>query len=114
VLAGGDRIYLPLETTAPIFLGGVVAHLIERAVRDTSAATRERAARVALLTGAGLIAGEALMGIVMAVPIVVFQDRDVLAIAAAPYGGWPGLVVAAFLLYGVYRVATRPDTSPPT
>ncbi len=111
VLAAAIGIYLPLETTAPIFIGGLVAHLIERAVRDDSAATRERAARVALLTGAGLIAGEALMGIVMAVPIVALQDRDVLAIAAAPYGGWPGLVVAAFLLYGVYRAATRPDAS---
>jgi len=111
VLAAAIGIYLPLEVTAPIFIGGVVAHLIERAVRNATAATRERAARVALLTGAGLIAGEALMGIVMAVPIVAFQDRDVLAIAAAPYGGWPGLVVAAFLLYGVYRVATRPDAS---
>jgi putative OPT family oligopeptide transporter len=111
VLAAAIGIYLPLEVTAPIFIGGVVAHLIERAVRNATAATRERATRVALLTGAGLIAGEALMGIVMAVPIVAFQDRDVLAIAAAPYGGWPGLVVAAFLLYGVYRVATRPDAS---
>jgi putative OPT family oligopeptide transporter len=114
VLAAAIGIYLPLEVTAPILIGGVVAHLIGRAVRNDTAAARERAGRVALLTGAGLIAGEALMGIVMAVPIVAFQDRDVLAIATAPYGGWPGLVVAAFLLYGVYRVATKPDPSPRT
>jgi putative OPT family oligopeptide transporter len=108
VLAAAIGIYLPLEVTTPIFIGGVVAHLIERAVRNAPGEKRERAARVALLTGAGLIAGEALMGIVMAVPIVAFQDRNVLAIADAPYGGWPGLLVAAVLLYGVYRVATRP------
>jgi hypothetical protein len=37
----------------------------------------------------------------------VFQDRDVIAIANAPYGGWPGLVVAGLLLWGVYRAATK-------
>ena len=107
VLAAAIGIYLPLEVTAPIFIGGVVAHLIVRAVRTADAATRERAERMGMLTGAGLIAGEALMGIVMAVPIVVFQDRDVIAIADHPYGGWPGLAVAGLILWGVYRVATR-------
>jgi putative OPT family oligopeptide transporter len=107
VLAAAIGIYLPLEVTAPIFIGGVVAHLIARAVRGADAATRERAERMGMLTGAGLIAGEALMGIVMAVPIVVFQDRDVIAIADHPFGGWPGLAVAGVILWGVYRVATR-------
>ena len=107
VLAAAIGIYLPLEVTAPIFIGGVVAHFIARAVRDADAATRERAERMGMLTGAGLIAGEALMGIVMAVPIVVFQDRDVIAIADHPFGGWPGLAVAAAILWGVYRVATK-------
>src|SRR6185503_1662678 len=48
VLAAAIGIYLPLSVTAPILIGGVVAHLIERAVRNATAATRERAARVAL------------------------------------------------------------------
>jgi uncharacterized oligopeptide transporter (OPT) family protein len=107
VLAAAIGIYLPLEVTTPILIGGIVAHLIARSVRAGDAATRERAERLGMLTGAGLIAGEALMGIVMAVPIVVFQDRDVIAIADHPFGGWPGLVVAALILWGVYRVATR-------
>jgi putative OPT family oligopeptide transporter len=107
VLAAAIGIYLPLEVTTPILIGGIVAHLIARAVRTGDAARREHAGRLGMLTGAGLIAGEALMGIVMAVPIVVFQDRDVIAIADHPFGGWPGLVVAALILWGVYRVATR-------
>lgn len=107
VLAAAIGIYLPLEVTTPILIGGIVAHLIARSVRNSDDATRERAGRLGMLTGAGLIAGEALMGIVMAVPIVVFQDRNVIAIADHPFGGWPGLLVATLILWGVHRVATR-------
>jgi putative OPT family oligopeptide transporter len=107
VLAAAIGIYLPLDVTAPIFIGGAVAWLIPRAVRSADAATRDRAERLGMLTGAGLIAGEALMGIVMAVPIVYYGDANVAAISTAPFGGWPGLAVAALILWGVYRIATK-------
>ena len=29
------------------------------------------------------------------------------SLATAPYGGWPGLVIVAGILFGVYRIATR-------
>jgi len=105
VLAAAIGIYLPLEVTAPILIGGVLAYLIERAAKGDAARTAN-ADRVKMLLGAGLIAGEALIGIIMAVPIVVFQDPNVIAIASAPYGGWPGLIVVAGIGYWVYRRAT--------
>jgi putative OPT family oligopeptide transporter len=107
VLAAAIGIYLPLEVTTPILIGGIVAHLIARAVRGAGAQRKEHADRLSMLMGAGLIAGEALLGIVMAVPIVVFQNPDVIAVASEPYGGWPGLVIVAGILFGVYRIATR-------
>jgi putative OPT family oligopeptide transporter len=105
VLAAAIGIYLPLEVTSPILIGGILAHLIDRATRG-DAARSANAGRIKMLLGAGLIAGEALVGIIMAVPIVVFQDPNVIAIASAPYGGWPGLVVVAGIGYWVYRKAT--------
>ncbi len=102
VLAAAIGIYLPLELTTPILIGGFIAHAIHKAAAD-----KPLAERTSMLVGAGLIAGEALTGIVMAVPIVVFQDRNVIAIADSPYGGWPGLVVVAAIGYGVYKVATK-------
>jgi putative OPT family oligopeptide transporter len=105
VLAAAIGIYLPLEVTSPILIGGILAYLIERATRGDEARGK-KAGRIKMLLGAGLIAGEALIGIVMAVPIVVFQDPNVIAISNAPYGGWPGLVVVAGIGYWVYRKAT--------
>ena len=62
----------------------ILAWLIERGL---SSDRIQNAGRVKMLLGAGLIAGEALLGIVMAIPIVVFQDPNVVAISSAPYGG---------------------------
>ena len=71
VLACAVGIYLPLELTVPIFAGGLMTHLVERKMgvgNDESA--KERIHRKGTLFSAGLITGEALMGIFRAIPIV--------------------------------------------
>ncbi|HWK48525.1 MAG TPA: oligopeptide transporter, OPT family, partial [Steroidobacter sp.] len=81
VLAAAVGIYLPLDLTVPIFLGGLLAHLVERASgvhNDPDAA--ERVHRKGVLFSAGLITGEALLGIVIAIPIVYSGRADVLAL----------------------------------
>src|SRR5690606_11326055 len=65
VLACAVGIYLPLELSVPIFAGGLVAHLVQR-LRGGSESEASRGT----LFAAGLITGEALMGIVIAIPIV--------------------------------------------
>lgn len=60
--------YLPLETTFAIFTGGVIRWLMERA-RDRRSFNEPQKARIenaAVLIASGLIAGEALMGMVKA------------------------------------------------
>jgi hypothetical protein len=61
--------YLPLETTFAIFLGGVIRWITDK-VRDSKNFNEAQKARVenaGVLTASGFIAGEALMGIVIAV-----------------------------------------------
>jgi putative OPT family oligopeptide transporter len=108
VLAVAVGIYLPLELSVPIFLGGLLAHAVERALADRSEADRERSMRLGILAAAGLITGEALVGIFLAIPIVLSGRPDVLAISDEPLGGAPGLLVMAGIAIWVYRVATRP------
>ena len=63
--------------------------------------------RTGVLFAAGLITGEALMGIVIAVPIVVFRNADVLAMPAGlQFGQWLGALVLVALGYALYRAAT--------
>ncbi len=59
-------IYLPLALSVPIFLGGVTASIVRRAARSRGGDGIERAMHRGLLFSSGLIAGEALMGIIIA------------------------------------------------
>ena len=74
VMAVAIGLYLPLAATTPIFLGGVIAWLVSRRAEtaikrippEAARDRRERFDRHGVLFASGLIAGEAIMGIVVA------------------------------------------------
>jgi putative OPT family oligopeptide transporter len=109
VLACAVGIYLPLELTVPIFAGGLVAHLVERHFKPGNAeGERERVHQKGTLFSAGLITGEALMGIIIAIPIVVMQSDEVLALPESlHFGGWLGLAMLAGVAWLLYRIAVH-------
>jgi putative OPT family oligopeptide transporter len=116
VLAAAVGIYLPLELSVPIFVGGMLAWLCERALKVNGRATTpedgERLGRKGMLFAAGVITGEALMGIVIAVAIWLTERPDALALpegfrlGQTAAGEWIGLAVLALLGYWLYRTAT--------
>lgn len=106
VLAVALGMYLPLKLSAVIFLGGAIAVFAGRSVGGDDSSQR------GLLFSAGLITGEALMGILLAMPIAlgalwpgVSPDPFVL-FDRPPYGGWPGLLIVTLVGVTLYRVAT--------
>jgi putative OPT family oligopeptide transporter len=66
--------YLPLETTFAIFVGGMLRGYVDRqaAARGYNAAQKARVENAGVLTASGLIAGEALMGLIAA-GVVAFK-----------------------------------------
>jgi putative OPT family oligopeptide transporter len=107
VLAVAVGIYLPIELSVPIFVGGMLAHFAGRARgRDGS----ESLAGRGMLFAAGMIAGESLTGVILAIPIVASGRADVLALPAALQlqglgGNLVGLALMAALSVFLYRVA---------
>jgi putative OPT family oligopeptide transporter len=106
VLAMAIGIYLPFELAVPISLGGIIAWIAGRKYRTPE--EREAGERNGTLCAAGLITGEALVGITMAIPIVLTNNANVLAFWGVHSESWPGVVLLAVVLYWLYRSAKRP------
>jgi len=114
VLAVAVGIYLPIELTAPIFIGGLVAWAGARAVRAAGGddAAVERGGHRGLLFSSGLITGEALVGIALAIPFAAAQSTDVLRLAPDGFDT-PALAIGLAAITGfilwLYRIASRAD-----
>jgi putative OPT family oligopeptide transporter len=111
VLAAAIGIYLPLELMVPIFLGGLLAYFVEKRhgiVGTHDESLRDRAHRPGVLFAAGLITGEALMGIAVGVAIYVTKEREVLALPAQfQQGEIVGLAVLAIVGWLLYRTGAK-------
>jgi uncharacterized oligopeptide transporter (OPT) family protein len=107
VLAVALGIYLPLKLSAAILAGGVIAELANRRASNSA----EFASRRGLLFAAGLVTGEALMGVLLAVPIALSGiwpglDADPFRLFdTPPLGPWPGLAALAGVAALLYRTA---------
>jgi putative OPT family oligopeptide transporter len=66
VLAVAVGVYLPLGLSVPIFIGGVLAWMVKRKSAALSEKQWQRRESVGLLVASGLITGEALMGVMVA------------------------------------------------
>ena len=109
VLAVAVGLYLPLELGVAILAGGLIAWAARR--WRTRRRTEETAAGGGVLFAAGLITGEALLGILLAVPIVIYGGKNPLdvGLAGGP-PGWPGLILLVVVAAALYAVATRGTT----
>jgi len=119
VLAVAVGIYLPFRLSTTILVGGLVAYAVSRAaealgksgLEDATRKTAEAAGeKRGLLFASGLITGEALMGILLAVPITLASfypslGGDFLALfREPPLGAWPGVIAQACVIAALYSV----------
>ena len=110
--------YLPIGTTFAIFLGGIIRWITDK-LRDRASLNDAQKARVdnaGVLTASGMIAGEALCGLVIA-GLVGSGHSVTLVHWSAPF--WAALVALAVLVFGMIKVplanAGSPDEpAPPT
>jgi uncharacterized oligopeptide transporter (OPT) family protein len=109
--------YLPLETTFAIFVGGVIRWITDRwaARRKLNPAQCTRTGNEGILIASGLIAGEALMGLIIG-GIIFFSKKDF------PSFPWPGsdwlapvvlVGLAVLLIVKPLRNAGSPDEEAP-
>lgn len=108
--------YLPLETTFAIFCGGVIRALVDKAAgkRNFNAAQKARVENTGILLASGLIAGEALTGLVRAaltffqIPIPGIFARPSYLIGIGVLG-----LIGLYLIQVPLRNAGAADEPPP-
>ena len=103
--------YLPFDTTSAIALGGIIKWIVDRSVARRSEAERALIDDRGSFVASGLIAGEAIMGIVLAATFLGgvssftrwLAGSDQFAFYPA-WGGWLSLVGFAAIAYALIRV----------
>ncbi len=99
--------YLPLYTMTPVFIGGLIRYIVEKKYKvENEAKGKDQG----ILLGSGLIAGEGLMGVVIAVIAVVISKEPRYLQINYP-ADWLGQVVSviafAALGYYLYKIAAK-------
>ncbi|MCX7945182.1 MAG: oligopeptide transporter, OPT family [Deltaproteobacteria bacterium] len=108
--------YLPFETTAAIFVGGLIRGVYDMVTehKKFNDAQKIRSSNVGVLLASGLIAGEALMGLIFAglaffdVKVPVLFESPTYLISLLIFG-----IIAFILIYFPVKNAGSPDEPPP-
>ena len=105
-LAFAVGIYLPLSTMTPVFIGGCVRAIVDRKSSSKNEEGEKNNTDQGILLASGLIAGEGLMGIGVAVAALILGSQPQ-GIGIA-FEGIPGSVVSlgVLLLLGAYLYRT--------
>jgi len=113
VLAVAVGIYLPFELDSAIMLGGILSWMVHRYQKSKSGRVSDPKAQstkseaTGLLFASGLITGEALMGIGVALIIAGTQNPKILQVGSLGFGFWPGVIMILGICYLLYRYATQ-------
>ncbi len=121
VLPVAIGVYLPFTLATPIFCGGVIRHITNRkitkqygvdkeeisewelAIKQTEIKPKENIIRTGLLFTAGLIAGEALTGVIVA--FIIISGLNITMFDTPPV--WPGLILWLFIALLVFYIPLR-------
>jgi len=108
--------YLPLETTFAIFVGGVIRAIVDKMAekKGLNQAQKTRVENVGILLASGLIAGEALTGLVRAG--LTFAQVQIPVIFQSPsywVGGIFLILIAIYLIAVPLRNAGSPEEEAP-
>jgi putative OPT family oligopeptide transporter len=105
-------IYMPLDICLPLLIGGLIHVWMRKKLKEENKSSEhvERQYNKGVLFCSGLIAGEALVGILLAIPFSIAQSSDVFALhleGFEPVATFIGAVSFFGLCYYLYKITTK-------
>lgn len=112
ILGVAIGLYLPISSTFPLFVGGMIAMVVHQRIRVLNLApeTQRRCQQVGTLIACGLVAGSALMDVFLAIPFSLMHSPDALRLVGPgwdSYGVGLSIVVTVFLAVWIDRRVRR-------
>jgi putative OPT family oligopeptide transporter len=114
LLALAAGIYLPYTASTPLILGGFIAYLVQRRTRKLQAtqavdqALINQGLQTGMMLACGLVAGAALMGVILAIPFSITGSTQALAFlppSFKPYAELLGIIMTVSLCVWLYRAS---------
>jgi putative OPT family oligopeptide transporter len=99
--------YLPFETTSAIFIGGLMKWLVDRSIAKRTAEAKAQVEEKGTLLASGMIAGEAIVGILLAVLFLAKVPNIATFPFYASWGGWLSLIGFAGIAYVLIQIPKR-------
>ncbi|MHB1948389.1 MAG: OPT family oligopeptide transporter [Gammaproteobacteria bacterium] len=116
VLAVGLAIYLPMSTTIPVVIGGLLSFIINIRLNKIYQPRVKNEPKIAvhrhrgLLLACGIVAGASIMGVAIAIPFAIKQSSDALKLMPDQFAFLAGIlsiVITGILCLWIYRVVMR-------
>ena len=114
VMAVALGIYLPMDVVMPLVIGGVVNFLAKKRLKSHKPRHGKNYSRIkasterqGLLFASGLIAGDALTGISLAIPFAAYQSTSIMAVVGPSFHGTAtvlGVLTFSCVCYYLYRL----------
>jgi len=116
VLAVGLAIYLPMSTTVPVVIGGLLAHIINVQIKKRYRPVVKNESNIAsrrhkgLLLACGIVAGSSIMGVILAIPFAIKQSSDAIKLMPDNYlfmAPYLSIVITAIMCFWIYKVVMK-------
>jgi putative OPT family oligopeptide transporter len=113
ILGVAIGIYLPIASSFPLFLGGVIAWFVNHKLKQKGFGEDEMKKRKqkGILLACGLLAGAAIMDVLLAIPFSIFHSPDALRLVGigwAHFGVILAIVTTYMLGYWFYYITNKP------
>jgi OPT family oligopeptide transporter len=101
--------YLPFDTSSAIFIGGLIKWILNRISERRSAEQKLLIEEKGTLLASGLIAGEAIVGLLLAVVFLTGVPAIATFSFTPAWGGWLSLIGFAAIAYVLIRIPASAD-----
>lgn len=108
VLGVAIGMYLPLSSSVPLFIGGIISLLVKRRLRAMDKTSEELLTKkqTGTLIACGLVAGAALVDVLLAIPFSIAHSPDALQLTGASWqttGVYLGVLSTCILAWWIIR-----------